>query len=101
MYGRNYRRRVQTERTEKEIKMPVPDEFNLFDDYMLCEICNKDYPLSTFAHVVVDNDKMGEELEKRYCAICSNCREKCRNDTGYEKYVTEKVFKIKLGRRIS
>ena len=81
--------------------MPVPDEFNLCDDYMLCEICNKDYPLSTFKHVAVTDDlKENGEQEKRYCVICSGCREKCRTNPLYEQFVTEKVFNLKLGRRI-
>ena len=84
--------------------MPVPDEFTLCDDYMFCEICEKDYPLSTFKHVAVTNGMKGafenEESEIRYCAICSECREKCKASPAYEQFVTEKVFNLKLGRRI-
>ena len=80
--------------------MPVPDEFVIAPDFGLCEICEKDYPDNKFVHVAVDNDLSGEEHEKRWLTICAYCREKCRTDSKYEEYVTDKVFKLKLGRRL-
>ena len=79
--------------------MPVPDEFVLAYDYGRCEICERgNIPDPDFVHVVVDNEKTGEENEKRWYSICSECRERCRNEPTFEKYVTEKVFKLRLGR---
>ena len=78
--------------------MPVPDEFIRAPDFVLCEICNKTVPDTAFVHVLVDNDKQGEENEKRYYAMCTDCRERCRNEPAFEKYVTEKVFTMRLGR---
>lgn len=80
--------------------MPVPDEFVIEPDFQLCEICEKDYPDNEFVYVAVDNDKVGTEHEKRIYSMCKYCREKCRTDSEYEKYVTEKVFNLKLGRRL-
>ena len=78
--------------------MPVPDEFVLAPDFGLCEICGQTKPDTDFCPVVVNNDKPGEENEKRWCEICKDCRERCRNEPAFEKYVTEKVFKLRLGR---
>lgn len=79
--------------------MPVPDEFVLAYDYGRCEICGRgNVPDPDFVHVVVDNDKPGEENEKRWYSICKDCHERCRKEPAFEKYVTEKVFKLKLGR---
>lgn len=80
--------------------MPVPDEFIIAPDFEQCQICEKDYPDNKFIHVAVDNDKTGAEHEKRWLNICCDCREKCRIDSRYEKFVTDQVFKLKLGRRI-
>lgn len=80
--------------------MPVPDYFVIAPDFCLCEICEKDYPDNKFVHVAVDNEKTGDEHERRWTTICCDCREKCRNDSEYEKFVTEKVFRLKLGRRL-
>lgn len=78
--------------------MPVPDEFVLAPDFRLCEICGQTKPDTDFCPVIINNDKPGEENEKRLYSICSECRERCRNEPAFEKYVTEKVFKLKLGR---
>lgn len=80
--------------------MPVPDMQPLFKDWTYCEICEKSYTDDKFVAVVVDNDKIGAENEKRITYICKNCREKCRNDPAFEKSVTEKVFRCNLGRRL-
>ncbi len=81
--------------------MPVPDKFNLADDWGYCEICKKDYPLSSFKHVAVSNGvKENGTEEIRYYALCTPCREKCIVSAKYEQYVTDQVFKLKLGRRI-
>lgn len=78
--------------------MPVPDEFLLAPDFGLCEMCNKTVPDTNFVHVIVNNDNPREENEKRWYEICKDCRERCRNEPAFEKYVTEKVFKLRLGR---
>lgn len=78
--------------------MLVPDEFIRAPDFGLCEMCDKTVPDTAFVHVIIDNDKPGEENEKRWYAICSDCRKRCRKEPAFEKYVTEKVFKLKLGR---
>lgn len=81
--------------------MPVPDEFVLAYDYRLCEICGRgNVPDPDFVHVVVDNEKSGAEHEKRWYAICKDCRGRARTDKDYERYITEKVFAMKLGRRV-
>ena len=78
--------------------MPTPDEIKLFEDFQLCEICGNDYQDSAFVHVVITSDE--DPTQKRYYALCKHCREKCRTDAAFEKYVTKKVFTEKLGRRI-
>ena len=81
--------------------MPVPDEFVLAYDYGRCEICERgNIPDPDFVHVVVDNEKPGAEHEKRWYAICKDCRERARTDKDYERYITAKVFAMKLGRRV-
>lgn len=80
--------------------MPWPETIELSQDFMYCEICGQDYKMNEFAHVIVSNDKQGAEQERRYCAICKYCRQKARDDAEYEKYVTEKVFVLGLGRKL-
>jgi hypothetical protein len=80
--------------------MPVPDEQKLCEDFGHCEFCDKCYEDSKFVRVIFDNDKEGKENEKRMFEMCKDCREKCRIDKEYEKYATEKAFKLKLGRRV-
>ena len=80
--------------------MPVPDSFNLFKDFQYCEICEKDYTDDNFVAVVVDNDKSGAEKIRRVTMICKTCRERARIDPAFEKELTEKVMKLKLGRKL-
>ena len=80
--------------------MPVPDEFVIAPDFTHCEMCDKCYPDNQIVHVKVDNDKQGVMHEVRHYAMCKFCREKCRTDSEYEKYVTDKVFSMNLGRRM-
>ena len=80
--------------------MPVPDEFVLAPDFGLCEICGQTKPDTDFCPVIINNDKPGEENEKRWYEICKDCRERARTDKDYERYITEKVFAMKLGRRV-
>lgn len=70
----------------------------LFDDFEQCEICGKNHALSSFCHVVITEDEPA--AEKRYFALCRECRERCRHDAKYEREVTKIVFRDKLGRRI-
>ena len=70
-------------------------------DWGLCEICGKNHELPAFRHVVVTEDKpAAERPEKRYFALCPECRERCRHDAKFESEVTKLVFREKLGRRI-
>lgn len=55
---------------------------------------------NAICNVPVDNEKAGAENELRIFEMCKNCREKCRTDRAFERYATEKAFKLKLGRRI-
>lgn len=80
--------------------MPVPDSFNLFKDFQYCEICEKSYTDDNFVAVVVDNDKSGAEKIRRVTTICKTCRERARTDPAFEKELTEKVMKLKLGRKL-
>lgn len=80
--------------------MPVPDIQELYKDFQGCDICGKAYTDDKFVAVLVDNDKDGAEKEKRICSICTYCREKCRTDPAFEKATTEKVFNLRLGRKI-
>ena len=80
--------------------MPVPDEFVRACAYGRCEICGRDVPDTSFVHVIVDNEKKGDENEKRWYAVCKGCRERARTDRDFERYMTEKVFVLKLGRKV-
>lgn len=80
--------------------MPVPDEFVRAYDYALCEICARTVPDTSFVHVIVDNDKPGEEKEIRWYAVCKDCRERARMDEDFERYLTAKVFALNLGRKV-
>ena len=80
--------------------MPVPDEQKLYEDFTFCEYCAKTHPDSFFQRIIIDNDKEGAENQKRVFIICHDCRGKCRADKDFEKYVTEKTFRLNLGRRI-
>lgn len=80
--------------------MPVPDMQTRFRDFLGCEFCGKTYTDDKFVIVVIDNDKSGVENEKRIYEMCENCREKCKRDTAFEKSVTEKVIRLRLGRKI-
>lgn len=81
--------------------MPVPDMQPRFRDFVVCEFCDKSYPDDEFALVIIDNDKDSEENEKRIYDMCKNCRKKCRTDPAFEKYVTEKAFHLRLGRKMT
>lgn len=80
--------------------MPIPDMQPRFRDLAVCEFCGKSYTDDKFVYVLIDNDKDGEENEKRIYEMCENCREKCRNDPIFEKSVTEKAFSLRLGRKV-
>lgn len=80
--------------------MPIPDEFVRAYDYGYCEICDRDVPDTSFVHVIVDNEKHSAENEKRWYSICMGCRERCRKEPAFDKYVTEKVFRLNLGRKV-
>lgn len=78
--------------------MPVPDMQPRFRDLSYCFFCGKTYTDDKFTPVLIDNDKDGSDNEKRISEMCVYCREKCREEPAFDKYVTEKVFKLKLGR---
>lgn len=80
--------------------MPVPDIQEMYHDFGHCEFCDKCFQDDFFVRVLFNNEKEGAENEKRVFEMCKNCREKCRTDTAFEKYATEKAFSMKLGRRI-
>ena len=80
--------------------MPVPDEFVRAYDYERCEICDRTVPDTSFVHVIVDNDKPGAENEKRWYSVCKDCRERARVDRTFDRYLTEKVFALNLGRKV-
>lgn len=80
--------------------MPVPDMQPRFRDFAECQICGKCYPDDNFNIVVVDNEKDGAANEKRILEICKPCRENCRNYPAFEESVTEKVIRLRLGRKI-
>ena len=80
--------------------MPVPDIQPRFRDFGHCEFCGKCFQDVFFVRVLFDNEKASAENEKRVFEMCKNCREKCRTDTEFEKYATEKAFSMKLGRKV-
>ena len=80
--------------------MPVPDEQERYKDFVECDICNQIYPDDMFFHIVADNEKQGAEHEQRILAICNDCRYKCIDSIAFEKAATEKIFKLKLGRKL-
>lgn len=80
--------------------MPVPDIQPRFRDFGHCEFCDKCFQDDYFVPVLFDNEKEGAENELRIFEMCKDCREKCRTDRAFERYATEKAFKLKLGRRI-
>lgn len=72
-----------------------------FKDFERCPICEEskeDNPSSletpNFTIVQVTDEKSNV---RRLCRICKDCRDKCRNDTAFERKVTKKVFKEKVG----
>ena len=71
-----------------------------FRDFGHCEFCNKCFEDDYFVCVLFDNEKSGAENEKRVFEMCKNCHKKCRTDKAFEKYVTEKAFSMKLGRKL-
>ena len=76
--------------------MSASETFVIAPDFQFCEICEKSYPDNEFVHVLVSNDSDCAVQYRRY-SMCTGCREKCRVDKEYENYVTNKVFKLKLG----
>ncbi len=79
--------------------MPVPDEFKIAPDFIICEYCNKSYSDTpeNMHRILVTHDKTGE---KRIFVACVNCIQKAAKDKEYDKYITDKTFNEKLGRGI-
>lgn len=75
--------------------MPVPDRFVHAHDWEYCEMCGECKPMPS-CPVIVEND----EGKKRYYSMCHECMERCKADSEYERYCTERVFSLKLGRSI-
>lgn len=80
--------------------MPISDIQGCYNDYGICTFCGKIYPDNLFVPVLVDNDKTGKAKEYRRYEMCIQCRKKCASDKDFERYVTNKVFTLKLGRKI-
>lgn len=75
--------------------MPVPDKFVHAHDWEYCEMCGKCKPMPS-CHVIVEND----DGEKRWYSMCRDCRARCRTDSDFERYCTDKVFVLRLGRTV-
>lgn len=76
--------------------MPVPDSFERFHDFFQCPFCEKDYSdkyLKSAFIKINDSDVTG-----RACHICRFCLEKAKQDKEYDKFVTDKAFREKIGR---
>lgn len=76
--------------------MPIPDLFFRAPDFFQCPWCLKDYQDTELKHGffrVNDDDQIG-----RVYYICKNCLDKAEKNKQFEKRITNKVFKNKLGR---
>ena len=75
--------------------MPAPDRFVHAHDWEYCEMCGKCKPMPS-CHVIVENDNG----EKRWYSMCRDCRARCSTDSDFERYCTDKVFVLRLGRTV-
>lgn len=77
--------------------MPVPDYFPIAPDFVLCVYCN---------HCFEDTEKNIHSIlvekngERRVYIACVHCIKKAKEDPAYDKYMTNKTFEEKLGRRL-
>lgn len=43
-------------------------------------------------------DRFAHAHDWEYCEMCGECRARCGTEGDYERYCTDKVFNMKLGR---